>query len=143
MRNFNANSIVVTINNRYPIDVKCIQSFKTGQYLSVTAFLELCVLRDSQLVTAFNEVNSDKAGYVPRSGCTYLNSQYAGVLMQTDLSVEQFLSDNLVADLIQKQLFLHSYRTIIPLLWKGENNEWLLIIIDCSNLVSAFYICKI
>ena len=53
MRNFNANSIVVTINNRYPIDVKCIQSFKTGQYLSVTAmdaFLELCVLRDSQLV---------------------------------------------------------------------------------------------
>jgi hypothetical protein len=106
------------------------------------AFLELCVLRDSQLVTAFNEANSDKAGYVPRSGCTYLNSQYAGLLMQTDLSVEQFLSDNLVADLIQKQLFLHSYRTIIPLLWKGDNNEWLLIIIDCSNQSVHFIFAK-
>ena len=146
MRSLNANSIVVTINNRYPIDVKCIQSFNTGQYLSVIAmdaFLELCVLRDLQLVTAFNEVNSDdKAGYVPRTGCTYLNSQYARLLMQLDLILEQFISDNLVADLIQKQLFIQSYRTIIPLLWKGDNNEWLLIIVDTPNHTVHFIFAK-
>ena len=146
MRNLNANNIVVTINNRYPIDVKCIQSFNTSQYLSVTAmdaFLELCILRDLQLVTAFNEVNSDKAGYVPRTGCTYLNSQFARLLMQSDLSVEQFISDNLVADLIQNQSFQRSYRIIIPLLWRtGDSEEWLLIIVESSAQTVHFLFAK-
>ena len=44
MRNLNPNSIIVSINDKYPIDVKCIQSFSSGQFLSeiaMDAFLEL------------------------------------------------------------------------------------------------------
>ena len=136
MRNLNPNSIIVTINDKYPIDVKCIQSFNSGQFLSeiaMDAFLELCYVRDSQLVTAFNEVNVDKSGYIPRIGCTYLNSQFSSLLMQSDLSVEQFTAHGLVQELIQKQTIFKSYRTFIPVFWPGNHrNEWLLIVLDNS-----------
>ena len=137
MRNLNANSIVVTINNKYPIDVKCIQSLKSDQFLSekaMDAFLELCAVRDSQLVTAFNEVNIDKAGYITRLGSTYLNSQFSNLLMQSDLIVEELLSHDLVQELLRNQTIQKSYRTIIPILWKGDpHDEWFLIILDTSN----------
>lgn len=137
MRNLNANSIVVTINNKYPIDVKCIQSLKSDQFLSekaMDAFLELCAVRDLQLVTAFNEVNIDKAGYITRLGSTYLNSQFSSLLMQSDLSVEELLRHDLVQTLLQNHTIQKSYRTIIPILWKGDHHEeWFLIILDTSN----------
>jgi hypothetical protein len=137
MRNLNANSIVVTINNKYPIDVKCIQSLKSDQFLSekaMDAFLELCAVRDLQLVTAFNEVNIDKAGYITRLGSTYLNSQFSSLLMQSDLSVEELLRHDLVQTLLQNHTIQKSYRTVIPILWKGDHHdEWFLIILDTSN----------
>eukprot|EP01035_Chromulina_nebulosa_P021534 gene21534-27882_t len=139
MRNLNANSIVVTINNKYPMDVKCMQSLKSDQFLSekaMDAFLELCAVRDSQLVTAFNEVNIDKAGYITRLGSTYLNSQFSSLLMQSDLSVEELLRHDLVQALLQNHTIQKSYRTVIPILWKGggdHHDEWFLIILDTSN----------
>ena len=135
----------MTVNNKYPIDVKCIQSFNINQQLSekaMDAFLELCVLRDAQLVTAYNEVNHDKAGFVPRLGCMYLLSTFAILLMQPDVSVEQFLNYDLVQGLIRKQTFQKSYRTVIPLFWKGDPNEWFLIIVDSSNHSVNFIFTK-
>ena len=145
MRNLNPNSIIVTVNNKYPIDVKCIQSFNINQQLSekaMDAFLELCVLRDAQLVTAYNEVNHDKAGFVPRLGCMYLLSTFAILLMQPDVSVEQFLNYDLVQGLIRKQAYQISYRSVIPLFWKGDPNEWFLIIVDSSNHSVNFIFTK-
>ena len=146
MRNLNPNSIIVSINDKYPIDVKCIQSFSSGQFLSeiaMDAFLELCNVRDLQLVTAFNEVNVDKSGYIPRIGCTYLNSQFSSLLMQSDFSVDRFTAHDLVQELIQKQTFRKSYRTFIPVLWTGDHrNEWLLIIMDTSNHTINFIFTK-
>ena len=106
------------------------------------AFLELCVLRDAQLVTAYNEVNHDKAGYVPRIGCTYLLSTFATLLMQPDVSLEQFLNYDLVQGLVRQQVFQKSYRTIIPLFWRGDPNEWFLIIVDTSNHSVNFIFTK-
>ena len=136
-RDLNPNSIVLTVNNKLPIDVKCIQSFNEHQYLNekaMDAFLELCMLRDLQLVSAFNEVNADKASFIARLGSTYLTSQFANLLMQVDLSVEQFLTHDLVKELVQKQTMIKSYRTVIPIFWRGESySEWLLVIVDTSN----------
>ena len=146
VRNLNPNSIVLTVNNKLPIDVKCIQSFNEHQCLNekaMDAFLELCMLRDLQLVTAFNEVNADKAGFIPRVGSTYLTSQFANLLMQADLNLEQFLSHDLVKDLVQRQAITKSYRTVIPLFWRGESySEWLLIIVDTSFHTVNFIFTK-
>lgn len=120
-RDLNPNSIVVTVNNTLPIDVKCIQSFNEHQCLNekaMDAFLELCMLRDLQLVSAYNEVNADKASFIARVGSTYLTSQFANLLMQVDLSVEQFLTHDLVKELVRNQTMTKSYRTVIPIFWR-------------------------